>query len=157
MALIVMKRGEVPDAWCVYQVLDEQDVCRFIAVTRLRSVFQLKGPCELAAFNAAFPHDAVIKIEILATYPGPTAAHKDAFARIRQVRPSLNTCFAMGMQNHIRSPVRCITTGELFPNADAACRKHGIRNSLMSMHLNGKHNYSKLNGLQFERVFNHDQ
>lgn len=52
--------------------------------------------------------------------------------------------------NHTRGPVRCIETGTIYKNANAACKALGRTRCAMANHLAGRAPHVK--GLHFERL-----
>ena len=124
--------------------------CFYIGACRLSELLAAPDAHQNSEWKKLVTSTVVIKVEIIATFPTLPEAKTAIIPLIVEHNPHCNLHGKLVETS--QTQIRCVDTGEIFPNAATAAKSKGIAQSAMSNHLNGRPSYRTVKGLRFERV-----
>lgn len=136
--------------WVVYSLYDGRTaVIKYIGCCRLTDVFKIPDARANMTFDDHFKPDTPFMLHIISGFDnraGAIAAQSKAISQYK--RPVMNRYSAMTRHAFIK----CVTTGEVFSNAQECCREHSLSQPALSNHLNGRPGYNAVKGRQYIRI-----
>lgn len=140
--------------WVVYShTVQHQAPPSWIGYCRSADLLRSPDAYESNAWREMVLPAPVVACQVWSRHPNEADAMRAAMALLRRYRPPVNAATRSSVQNgpEGKGRVICVTTGEVFDTAAAACRAHNIYEPQMSVYLN-KRTPGRIKGLEFRRL-----
>jgi len=115
----------------------------------LNSLFSIPDARSNVLFDDTFADNETIMIRLLHQYETKAEAQHAVIEKINQRGTPTMNCATLS-KPHLR--VQCISTGEIFHNAKAACDAHDLCEAHLSNHLNRKQGYNFCKGKLYRKM-----
>ena len=136
---------EMSSAWCMYTLLDKETAKTvYVGHCLLSEVFNMPDARLTPSFDEGKPVILRVGIIALDKIDVKTAAQE---ILNKDGTPPWNRA-ALCTRN---SAIKCIDTGEVFASVKEAVKAHGLTQSALSNHLNGKKGYKQVKGRTYRR------
>jgi len=141
--LLTATPEQLENYWCVYKLYHHESAkLLYIGHCELARLFYLPG--------VDLPKNEPFIIEVRNLYMNKGMAKKAVIEEINiNGTPPINQKMPPRRQN---GPIECIDTGQKFANMSDCIKTHGLTQSALSNHLNGKPGHKTVKGRTYRRT-----
>lgn len=140
----------VKTGWCVYLIKDKENKLIFIGHCKITQVFSIPDLRAINDYKKYFDDDETYALEVLTYEENSAYAQKTLAATIKEL--GWTPLMKAALNKNRRSPIRCITTGEIFNTINEAAFAHGCAASALSNHLRNRPGFVSVKGKHYERI-----
>lgn len=151
---VVTTANDIRQLYAIYSHADINGQIKYIGVCPLSELFQMTDATANSLWHDHFGTPlTTLEIRVIALTASETEAYREQMRLINVHSP---VCNRKGFYIDAKKQrVECIETGELFENAAAAARAHGVSHSALTNHLNRRAGHKTVKGRTYKRTMRH--